>query len=84
MLACLLIAGWVAVALGLMISAFATTENQATSLIPLTLIPQLLLGGAMVTVASMSAPDAGRGVARVHALVLCRDWVRVRPQRANR
>ncbi len=59
MLACLLIAGWVAVALGLMISAYATTENQATSLIPLTVIPQLLLGGAMVTVASMSAPMQG-------------------------
>ena len=59
MLACLLTSGWVAVTLGLMISAYATTENQATSLIPLTLIPQLLLGGAMVTVASMSAPMQG-------------------------
>jgi ABC-type multidrug transport system ATPase subunit/pSer/pThr/pTyr-binding forkhead associated (FHA) protein len=59
MLACLLIAGWVAVTLGLMISACATTENQATSLIPLTLIPQLLLGGAIVTVASMSVAMQG-------------------------
>jgi ABC transport system ATP-binding/permease protein len=53
--ACLLLAGIVSVTLGLAISAFATTENQANSLIPLALVPQLLLGGAIVAVAKMPA-----------------------------
>jgi hypothetical protein len=54
MLGCFLAAAWTSCCLGLLISAYATTENQATSLIPLALIPQLLLGGAIVAVASMS------------------------------
>lgn len=50
--------GFVAVALGLGISAAVSTEEQATSLLPLVLIPQLLFGGAIVPVAAMSAPMA--------------------------
>ena len=44
-----------AATLGLMISALASSENQATSIIPLVLIPQLLLGGAIIPVERMSA-----------------------------
>ena len=54
--AIVLLTGWVAVALGLLISAAVRSQEQATSLIPLVLIPQLLFGGAIVPVASMTAP----------------------------
>ncbi len=56
LVACLMLASMVSVAMGLAISAYAGTESQANSLIPLALVPQLLLGGAIVTVANMSAP----------------------------
>jgi ABC transport system ATP-binding/permease protein len=53
-----------AVLLGLLVSCVASTEDQATSFIPLALIPQLLLGGAIVSVPSMSAPlEAVAGLA---------------------
>lgn len=51
---CFVIAGATSVSMGLAISAYAQTENQSTTLIPLTLIPQLLFGGAIVAIASMS------------------------------
>jgi ABC transport system ATP-binding/permease protein len=54
--AVVLLTGWAAVALGLVISAAVRSQEQATSLIPLVLIPQLLFGGAIVPVASMTAP----------------------------
>jgi hypothetical protein len=52
----LLLSGWAAVALGLVVSAGVRSQEQATSFIPLVLIPQLLFGGAIVPVISMSAP----------------------------
>jgi hypothetical protein len=56
-LAALLIAtSWWTVALGLVISTLARSVDQATSLIPLLLIPQLLFGAALVPFARMSAP----------------------------
>ncbi|MCK9248941.1 MAG: FHA domain-containing protein [Solirubrobacteraceae bacterium] len=39
--------GWAGVALGLLVSSLSTSENQATSLIPLVLVPQLIFGGAI-------------------------------------
>lgn len=45
-----------AAAMGLLISASVKTENQAVSLIPLALIPQLLFAGQIVPYASMAAP----------------------------
>ena len=50
----LVVTGFVAVAMGLLISALVSSEDQATSFIPLALIPQLLFGGAIVAVAEMS------------------------------
>lgn len=54
-LAVFLVLALAAATLGLMISALATSENQATSIIPLVLIPQLLLGGAIIPVERMSS-----------------------------
>lgn len=56
LVSCLLLSGIVSVTLGLAISAYAKTENQANSLMPLALVPQLLLGGAIVAVAKMPVP----------------------------
>jgi len=50
----LALTGFVAVAMGLLVSALADTEDQATSVIPLVLIPQLLFAGAIVAVARMN------------------------------
>lgn len=52
--AVLLAAGFAAVGMGLVVSALAEGEDQATSVIPLALIPQLLFAGAIVAVARMS------------------------------
>jgi ABC-type multidrug transport system ATPase subunit/pSer/pThr/pTyr-binding forkhead associated (FHA) protein/ABC-type multidrug transport system permease subunit len=52
----LLLTGWAAVALGLVVSAGVRSQEQATSFIPLVLIPQLLFGGAIVPIAAMAAP----------------------------
>ena len=51
--ALLVLTSWVGVAMGLCISALATRESQATSAVPLILIPQLLLGGAVQPVAQL-------------------------------
>ena len=54
--------------MGLLISAAVRNQDQATSFIPLVLIPQLFFGGSIVPVATMSAPLAairGRGDAVV-------------------
>jgi ABC transport system ATP-binding/permease protein len=48
--------GVTAVAMGLMISAIVRSQEQATSAIPLVLVPTLLFGGAIVPIASMTAP----------------------------
>ncbi len=44
------------VAMGLLMSAAVRTQDQATSFIPLVLVPQLFFGGSIVAVATMSAP----------------------------
>ena len=43
-----------AVTMGLVISALAGTESQANSIVPLALIPQLLLGGAVIPPSQMT------------------------------
>jgi ABC-type multidrug transport system ATPase subunit/ABC-type multidrug transport system permease subunit len=45
-----------AVAMGLLVSAAVRNQDQATSFIPLVLIPQLFFGGSIVATADMSAP----------------------------
>jgi ABC-type multidrug transport system ATPase subunit len=52
--ALLVLTAWVGVAFGLVVSAFARSEDQATSYIPLVLLPQLLFGGAVVPTAQLS------------------------------
>lgn len=42
--------------LGLLVSAYASSEDQATGVIPLLLVPQLLLAGAIVSLHDMTAP----------------------------
>jgi ABC-type multidrug transport system ATPase subunit len=54
LLGVLTVTSFVAVGMGLLISAAVSSEDQATSFIPLALIPQLLFAGAIVTVARMS------------------------------
>ncbi len=58
-----IVTSWVAVAMGLAVSAFVSTENQAMSLIPLALIPQLLFGGQLRALREM--PGVLRGIAAV-------------------
>lgn len=64
----LVIAGWVAVLLGLVVSAYATSEDQATGVIPLLLVPQLLFGGAIVAVQDMT------GVMKIVATLVPARW----------
>ena len=45
-----------AVTTGLLVSAVVRNQDQATSFIPLVLIPQLFFGGSIVATAEMSAP----------------------------
>jgi ABC transport system ATP-binding/permease protein len=52
----LVLTSFVAVAVGLVVSALVRSEDQATSFIPLVLIPQLLFSGSLVAVAKMSEP----------------------------
>jgi ABC-type multidrug transport system ATPase subunit len=47
---------WAAVGMGLWLSAYARSADQATSAVPLLLIPQLLLAGALIPVAQMIVP----------------------------
>jgi ABC transport system ATP-binding/permease protein len=49
----LLLASWAAVGLGLAVSALAASQDQATSFIPLVLIPQLLYSGGVVAIAEL-------------------------------
>jgi ABC-type multidrug transport system ATPase subunit/ABC-type multidrug transport system permease subunit len=57
-LAMLLLTAFAAVGMGLLMSAAVRTQDQATSFIPLVLIPQLFFGGSIVPVATMTAPLA--------------------------
>jgi ABC transport system ATP-binding/permease protein len=50
--------GFVAVAMGLLISSLVGSEDQATSFLPLALIPQLLFAGSIVSVKNMAEPVA--------------------------
>lgn len=52
----LLVTTWAAVTMGLVASTFAASEDQASSSIPLILVPQLLFGGAIVPVEQMGQP----------------------------
>lgn len=52
---CVLV-GWVGMGFGLTLSAFARSENQATSFLPLILLPQLLFAGAIVTTRDLGQP----------------------------
>lgn len=54
----LVLASFVAIAIGLFVSASVNTQEQATSFIPLTLIPQLLFAGALVPLDRMAEPIA--------------------------
>jgi ABC-type multidrug transport system ATPase subunit len=52
---CVLVA-WVGVGFGLTLSAFARSEDQAASFLPLILLPQLLFAGAIVTTKDLGKP----------------------------
>jgi ABC transport system ATP-binding/permease protein len=56
--AMLLLTAFAAVGMGLVMSAAVRTQDQATSFIPLLLIPQLFFGGSIVPIATMTAPLA--------------------------
>ena len=56
LLGILMLTGFVAVGMGLLISSIVSSEDQAASFIPLVLIPQLLFAGAIVSVSAMSTP----------------------------
>ena len=53
----LILTSWSTVGLGLVVSTLARSVDQATSLIPLLLIPQLLFGAALVPFARMGDAD---------------------------
>ncbi len=51
----MLLAAWNGVGMGLLISAVAKNGDKAMSIVPLTLIPQIVLGGVLVAVPDMNA-----------------------------
>lgn len=55
----LVLTSWSTIGIGLVVSALARSMDQATSLIPLLLIPQLLFGAALVPFARMSTVVKG-------------------------
>ena len=50
-----LLAGWSAMALGLLVSAVARTELQAIQFVPLVILPQIMLSGILLAVAGEKA-----------------------------
>ena len=56
LIATLVLTGFASVAMGLVVSAAADSQDQATSFVPLVLIPQLFFAGAIIPEAKMSAP----------------------------
>ena len=56
LVAILLVTGFVSVAMGLAVSAAARSQDQATSFVPLVLIPQLFFAGAIIPQEQMTAP----------------------------
>jgi ABC-type multidrug transport system ATPase subunit len=55
-LAVSIVAAWGAVAIGLLVSVLVQTAGQATTVLPLVVIPQLLLAGALIPPSQMIAP----------------------------
>jgi ABC-type multidrug transport system permease subunit len=55
LLGILAVTGFVAVGMGLFVSSIVSSEDQAASIIPLILIPQLLFAGAIIAVKDMSS-----------------------------
>jgi ABC-type multidrug transport system permease subunit len=51
-----ILTAFAAVGMGLLVSGWVRNQDQATSFIPLVLIPQLFFGGSIVATAQMSAP----------------------------
>jgi ABC-type multidrug transport system ATPase subunit len=64
----MLLAAWNGVGMGLLISAIATNSDKAMSIVPLTLIPQIVLAGVLVAV-----PDMNVGT-RFVSQVACARW----------
>jgi ABC transport system ATP-binding/permease protein len=58
---------WVSVGMGLVVSTIARSVDQATSFVPLLLIPQLLFAGALISVSAMPA-----GIKPLSTLVFAR------------
>jgi len=56
--AALLLTCFIAVAMGLVVSAVVNSEDQAVSFVPLVLIPQLFFAGAIIPLKEMSEPVA--------------------------
>ncbi len=52
----LVVTGFAAVGMGLLLSSVASSEDQSMTMLPLALIPQLLFSGTIVTVARMAQP----------------------------
>src|SRR5205085_7412024 len=50
------LAGWNGVAMGLVISARAANADKATSIVPLTVLPQIILAGALMPVHDLNTP----------------------------
>jgi ABC-type multidrug transport system ATPase subunit/ABC-type multidrug transport system permease subunit len=55
-LALCVLAAWASVAMGLAVSAYARSPDQASSTVPLLLIPQLLFAGAIIPTSVMPGP----------------------------
>jgi ABC-type multidrug transport system ATPase subunit/ABC-type multidrug transport system permease subunit len=62
------LAAWVSVALGLMVSALARSVDQAAGVIPLVLLPQLIFAGAIIPLGRMP------GVANAFAQLTYARW----------
>jgi ABC-type multidrug transport system ATPase subunit len=54
-LGALVLTGWSGVAMGLIISARAANADKATSIVPLTVLPQIILAGALMPLPDMDA-----------------------------
>ncbi len=54
--AAVLLSAWVGAAMGLIISALAANPDKAMSIVPLSLIPQIVLAGTLVPLPEMNAP----------------------------
>ncbi len=67
-IAIILVTSWVAALLGLLVSAYASSDDQATGVIPLLLVPQLLFSGAIVQSQDMTV------VVRLISLLVPARW----------